>query len=265
MCYAFCGWLARERIVTRRQFIALLSGTAAIQPLCARAERPPERVLYFTFSAGYRHDVIPLSEAILTQLGRNSGAYEVIATEDLSEFSTGNLKRYAAVMFYTTGEIPMNAVQKTALLNFVRSGRGFLGVHSATDTFYTWPDYLDLIGGCFNGHPWHEVVTIEVADAADPVVAFLGNSLQLNDEIYQISDFDYRGSRVLLRLDQSSVDLSKTGVHQRFYGWPLAWKRFFGEGRVFYSALGHEASVWQDPRYQRILTNAILWSTRRSA
>jgi uncharacterized protein len=103
-------------------------------------------------------------------------------------------------------------------------------------------------------------VTIEVADAADPLVAFLGNSL-----IYQISDFDYRGSRVLLRLAQSSVDLSKAGVHQRFYGWPLAWKRFFGEGRVFYSALGHEASVRQDARYQQILTNAILWCTRGSS
>jgi type 1 glutamine amidotransferase len=248
--------------VTRREFIALISSTTAIPRLGARVERPPKRVLYFTYSAGYRHDVIPLSEIILTQLGTNSGAFEVIATEDMSEFSTENLERYAAVMFYTNGEIPMSGVQKTALLNFIRSGRGFLGVHSATDTFYTWPDYLDLIGGYFNGHPWHQVVTIEVADAADPLVAFLGNSLQLNDEIYQISDFDYRGSRVLLRLDQTSVDLSKTGVHQRFYGWPLAWKRFFGEGRVFYSALGHEASVWQDPRYQRILTNAILWSTR---
>jgi hypothetical protein len=250
--------------VTRREFIALISSAAAIRPLGARAEQPPERVLYFTYSAGYRHDVIPLSEAILTQLGKNSGAFEVIATEDMSEFSTGNLERYAAVMFYTTGEIPMSRVQKAALLKFVRSGRGFLGVHSATDTFYAWPDYLDLIGGYFNGHPWHQVVTIEVTDAADPLVAFLENSLQLNDEIYQISDFDYRGSRVLLRLDQSSVDLSKTGVHQRFYGWPLAWKRLFGEGRVFYSALGHEASVWRDPRYQRLLTNAILWSTRRS-
>ncbi|MCA1412679.1 ThuA domain-containing protein [Bradyrhizobium sp. NBAIM20] len=251
--------------MTRREFIALVSSAAAIRPLGARAERPPERVLYFTYSAGYRHDVIPLSEAILTQLGRNSGAFEVIATEDLSEFSIGNLERYAAVMFYTSGEIPMSGAQKIALLNFVRSGRGFLGVHSATDSFYTWPDYLDLIGGYFNGHPWHQGVTIEVADVADPVVAFLGNSLQLNDEIYQISDFDYRGSRVLLRLDQSSVDLNKAGVNQRFYGWPLAWKRFYGEGRVFYSALGHEASVWQDPRCQKILTNAILWSTRRLA
>jgi len=256
--------MLRERIVRRREFIALVSSAAAIQPLGARAERPPERILYFTYSAGYRHDAIPLSKAILTQLGRNSGAFEVTATEDPSEFSTEILERYAAVMFYTTGELPMSGGQKAALLNFVRSGRGFLGVHSATDTFYAWPDYLDLIGGYFNGHPWHQVATIEVADAADPVVAFLGNSLQLKDEIYQISDFDYRGSRVLLRLDQSSVDLGRTGVHQRFYGWPLAWKRSFGEGRVFYTALGHEASVWQDPRYQRLLTNAVLWSTRRS-
>ncbi|HEX2367199.1 MAG TPA: ThuA domain-containing protein [Bradyrhizobium sp.] len=252
-------------MVTRREFIALVSSAAAIRPIGARAERQPERVLYFTYSAGYRHDVIPLSKAILTQLGRNSGAFEIIATEDLSEFSTGNLERYAAVMFFTSGEIPMSGVQKTALLDFVRTGRGFLGVHSATDTFYAWPDYLDLIGGYFNGHPWHQSVTIGVVDAADPVVAFLGNSLQLNDEIYQISDFDHRGSRVLLRLDQSSVDPGKAGVHQRFYGWPLAWKRSFGAGRVFYSALGHEPSVWQDPRYQRVLTNAILWSTGRSA
>ena len=249
----------------RREFIALLgSAAAAIRPRGARAERPPERILYFTHSAGYRHDVIPLSKAILTQLGRDSGIFEIAATEDTAAFSTENLNGYAAVMFYTTGELPMSGAEKAALLNFVRSGRGFVGVHSATDTFYTWPDYLDLVGGYFNGHPWHQAVTIEVADPSDPLVAFLGNSLQVEDEIYQISDFDYRGSHVLLRLDQSSVDLGRPGVHLRFYGWPLAWTRHYGQGRVFYTALGHEASVWHDSRYQRILTNAILWSVRRS-
>ena len=150
----------------RREFIALLAGAAAIRPLGADAERPQERILYFAYSAGYRHDVIPLSKTILTQLGKNSGVFEVTSTEDTSEFSTENLKSYAAVMFYTTGELPMSGAEKTALLNFVRSGRGFIGVHSATDTFYSWPDYLDLIGGYFNGHPWHQAVTIEVVDPA---------------------------------------------------------------------------------------------------
>lgn len=247
----------------RREFIALLGGAAAARPLGAHAERPKQRVLYFTHSAGYRHEVIPLSTTILTQLGSRSGVFEVTATEDTSELSAENLERYAAVMFYTSGELPMSDAQRAALLNFVRSGRGFLGVHSATDTFYTWQDYLDLIGGYFNGHPWHQVVTIEVADPSDPMVAFLGDSFQIKDEIYQISDFDYRGSSVLLRLDPRSVDLGKSGVHQRFYGWPLAWTRLYGEGRVFYTALGHEPSVWQDARYQRLLTNAILWSLRR--
>ena len=251
-------------MVTRREFITLVSSVSAIRPLDARAERPLDRILYFTYSAGYRHDVLPLSAAILTQLGRDCGAFEIIATEDLAEFSTGNLERYAAVMFYTTGEIPMSSVQKTALLNFVRSGRGFLGIHSAADTFYTWPDYLDLIGGYFDGHPWHQAVTIEVADTADPLVAFLGSSLQLNDEIYQISDFDYQTSHVLLRLDPTSVDLTRRGARRRFYGWPLAWSRSFGQGRVFYTALGHEEAVWRDDRFQRLLQNAILWTIRYS-
>jgi type 1 glutamine amidotransferase len=250
-------------VIRRREFIALLGSALAIRAGAARAERPPERILYFTYSAGYRHEVIPLSREILSQLGRNSGVFEVIASEDTSEFSAENLKRYAAVMFYTTGELPMSGAERTALLDFVRSGGGFAGVHSATDTFYAWPDYLDLIGGYFNGHPWHQAVTIEVVDRSDPLVAFLGNSLQLDEEIYQISDFDYRGSHVLLRLDPSSVDLGKPDVHRRFYGWPLAWTRSYGRGRVFYTALGHEASVWQDARYQRLLTNAILWSVRR--
>jgi type 1 glutamine amidotransferase len=232
--------------------------------LGAREESPLERILYFTRTAGYRHEVIPLSKEILTQLGRNSGVFEVTVTEDTSEFSIENLKRYAAAIFYTTGELPMNSAEKSALLDFVNSGRGFLGIHSATDTFYTWPDYLGLIGGYFDGHPWHQAVTIEVSDPDDPLVAFLGSSLKVEDEIYQISDFDHRGSHVLLRLDQSSVDLRRPGVRQRSYGWPLAWTRFYGNGRVFYTALGHEASVWQDARYQRLLVNAILWCTRRS-
>jgi hypothetical protein len=104
-------WSGCRRIARRREFIALLGSAAAIRPLGARGERPPAHILYFTYSAGYKHDVIPLSKAVLTQLGRNSGVFEVTVTEDVAEFSNENLERYAAVMFYTTGELPMSGAE----------------------------------------------------------------------------------------------------------------------------------------------------------
>jgi type 1 glutamine amidotransferase len=228
-----------------------------------RAEERPAAVLYFTHSAGYRHEVIPASQAILKEIGASAPRFEVTASEEVSVFTPENLRRFGAVMFFTTGELPMSEAQKAALTGFVRSGGGFLGVHSATDTFYKWGDYLKLIGGYFNEHPWHQSVRIEVADRSSPLVGFLGPSFTINDEIYQIADFDERGSQVLLRLDPNSVDLKADGVHPRPYGWPLAWTRSYGEGRVFYTALGHEQAVWRDPRYQQMLRNAVQWAMRR--
>ena len=79
------------------------------------------------------------------------------------------------------------------------------------------------------------------------------------------SDFDVGGSRVLLRLDPTSVDLTQPNVHRHSYGWPLAWTRSYGVGRVFYTALGHEEGVWRDPRFQLLLRNAALWVLRKTA
>jgi hypothetical protein len=107
-------------------------------------------------------------------------------------------------------------------------------------------------------------VVVEVADRDDPLVAFLGETIPITDEIYQIRDFDMGGSRVLLRLDPTSVDLTRPNVHRHPYGWPLARTRSYGAGRVFYTALGHEEGVWRDPRFQLLLRNAALWALRKT-
>jgi type 1 glutamine amidotransferase len=219
------------------------------------------RVLYLTHSAGYKHEVLPLSEQILPELGKKSGAFDATVTQDCSLISEQSLKDYSAVIFYTTGELPMDDLQKRALLEFVRSGRGFVGIHSATDTFYKWPGYLELIGGYFDGHPWHQDVTVRVEDAKHPATAHLPEKFSINDEIYQFRDWSRGKLHVLLSLDSASVDLTRKGVNRTDKDFAVAWTREFGSGRVFYTALGHEAAVWRDPRFQQHLAGGIKWAT----
>jgi type 1 glutamine amidotransferase len=247
----------------RREMLGAAAGGIAAAALASgpmRGEERPARLLYFTRSAGFRHAVIPASVEVLRQLGETAPRFEVTASEDVAGFTPENLARYGAVMFFTTGELPMSAAQKAAFIAFVRGGGGFLGVHSATDTFYEWPEFGRLIGGYFDQHPWHQKVRIDVADRADPLVAFLGASIEVTDEIYQIRDFDAGGSHVLLRLDPASVDLTRPDVHRHPYGWPLGWTRAHGGGRVFYTALGHEEAVWRNPGFGRMLRGAVLWT-----
>jgi uncharacterized protein len=241
---------------------ALLLSGYAFGPHAARARAPKKgRLLYLTLSAGFKHDSVAPSRDIVKEIGEKSGAFETTLADDVSGFTSDNLKNYDAVMFYTTGELPMTDAQKTAFVDFIKSGHGFVGVHSATDTFYMWPDYLDIVGAYFNDHPWHQLVTVDVVDPENPIVKFMGKpSFQVNDEIYQMSDFQAKTSHVLLKLDTSSVDMKNPRVRKRFYGYPLAWTRNVGEGRVFYTALGHEEAVWKSDWFQQLLLNGIEWA-----
>jgi type 1 glutamine amidotransferase len=219
-----------------------------------------KRVLYITLSAGFHHAVVPLSAKILKEIGAGNG-FDVTATDDVSVISKGGLRAYNAIAFYTTGELPISDEQKEALLDFVKSGKGFLGFHSATDTFYKWPDYGEMIGGYFDGHPWHQEVSIKVEDQGNPATRHLGSSFAINDEIYQFRNFSRDRVHVLLTLDTSSVDMKKNGVRRTDGDFALAWCREYGKGRVFYTALGHEPAVWQDERFQKMFIGALNWVT----
>jgi type 1 glutamine amidotransferase len=217
------------------------------------------RIVYLTKSAGYRHDVLPLSVQIVQDIGRQSG-FDVTATEDASVLTRDGLTRYDAVVFFTSGELPMREDQKSALLEFVRSGKGFAGIHSATDTFYQWPDYGALVGAYFDGHPWHQDVAIRVEDGHHPSTTSLPAGFRLNDEIYQFRNWSRADVHVLLSLDTSSVDRTAAGVDRSDGDFALAWTRAYGQGRVFYTALGHEPGVWQDGRFQQHLAGGIRWA-----
>jgi uncharacterized protein len=221
---------------------------------------PARRILYVTQSAGFKHDVLPLSAQILQDVGRRAGAFDVTATDDSSLVTRDALARYDAVVFFTTGELPMSADQKAALLEFVRAGKGFVGIHSATDTFYNWPEYGALVGAYFDGHPWHQTVTLRVEDGAHPTTSALPASFALNDEIYQFRNWSRANVHVLVSLDVSSIDLTAPGVNRADRDFALAWTRNEGRGRMFYTALGHEPGVWQDPRFQQHLLGGIRWA-----
>ena len=219
-----------------------------------------KRVLYLTHCAGFKHDVLPVSEAVMKEIGDRSGAFDVTVTKDCSLVNRDSLKQFAAVVFYTTGELPFSDDQKAAFLDFIRSGKGFVGFHSATDTFYKWPEYGELIGGYFDGHPWHQDVTIRVEDDKHPATRRLGKSFQIKDEIYQFRDFSRPRVHVLLSLDPASVDLTLAGVHRKDQDFALAWCSSYGKGRVFYTALGHREEVWKDARFQQLILGGLTWA-----
>jgi uncharacterized protein (TIGR03437 family) len=229
--------------------------------LATLAPAQPKRILYLTLSAGYRHDSIPASIEVLRAL--DPARLEVTATEDVAFLDAAALRAFDAVFFFTSGELPLSGAQKTALLDFVRSGKGLGGAHSATDTLYTWPDYAPLIGATFDGHPWVQKVRLDVEDPTNPIVAGQGTGLEIEEEIYQFRNFSRDRVRVLMSMDTTTANMSAAGINRSDSDFASAWVQPYGEGRVFYTALGHFEATWRDVRFQQLLRNALLWLTRQ--
>ncbi len=170
---------------------------------------------------------------------------------------SSNLRLFCSIQ---SGELELSEQQKADFLDFVRSGKGFAGVHSATDTFYQWPEYGRMIGAYFDSHPWNQIVSIRVEDPIHQATAHLGATFQIADEIYRFKDFSRQRVHILMSLDTSSVDLANPKIKRNNGEFSLSWTRRYGQGRVFYSALGHRPEVWDDPRFQKHLFQGVLWT-----
>ncbi len=216
----------------------------------------PIRVMMLTATRGFRHDSIPVARDVMNAMASSSGEFTVTMTEDISAVTASTLAGYDVLFFaLTTGELPFDPEQKAAILNFVSGGKGFLGVHSATDTLYDWPDYGRLVGAYFKEHPWTQSATVLVEDPTHPSTAGLGDRFTLTEEFYTFRENPRPRVQVLLRLDPSSVGSSGD--------YPLAWTQSYGAGRVYYNALGHFADTWRDARFQRQLVGALRWTAGR--
>ena len=218
---------------------------------------------------GYRHEAVSHAMTTIERLGQESGLWETTIRTDSEaltkkklEYNAQNLNDFDAVLFFTSGELELDAHQKADLLSFVHDdGKGFIGVHSATITFTEWPEFGEMIGGYFDEHPWGTFdAPILVEDPSFPGMQQWPRSFVLRDEIYQIKNYSRDKVRVLMRLDPSKLDLQNPRVHRSDHDFAVTWAKMYGKGRVYYSCLGHVKENWDNPQLQIMYTEAIKWA-----
>ncbi|MCA9050335.1 MAG: ThuA domain-containing protein [Planctomycetaceae bacterium] len=244
--------------MTAAVFVLLLTGMTA-----DAADK--SRILMVTQSQGFVHDSVNRkgqqrapAEIALVQLGQTTELFSVDCTQDTAaDMTKENLQNYDIVVFYTTGVLPIADADVDYFLNtwLKTKGHGFIGFHSATDTYKEFEPYWDMVGGSFNGHPWTAgtTVTISVHEPEHPTMQPFGRSFQIQDEIYQYSHWQPEKVRVLMSLDMSACKPSKP------YHVPVAWVKSYGDGRVYVNNLGHNPSTWTDERFLKSVTAAVKW------
>ena len=231
-----------------------------------KAQQKRKRLLVIGAVEGFQHDATSQAMATLWQLGRESALWDTFIKTDTQwitkkklDGNAKNLDYFDAVAFYTTGELKMDDEQKASLIAFVKEdGKGFLGVHSAIDTFYKWPEYGEMTGAYFNNHPWNTFeAPVILEDPTNPIVRHFPPAFKTWDEIYQPSEIFSRSKvRVLLRLDENKLDLANKNVRRTDKDFAVAWMKEYGKGRVFYSTFGHTPESWDRPDMQKMWLEA---------
>ena len=252
-----------------------------------KLEKPEKarKLLVYSVTRGYRHGSIPTGKIAMRLLGEKTGAFEAVISDDLANFEPGKIDQFDAICFLnTTKDVfkpakdewnKMSSEQRKAaivkerqlqksFIGFLKSGKGFVGIHAATDTYYSWSEYGEMIGGYFNGHPWNAgtpvSVMVEKGQEKHACCAHLeGKNLNFKEEIYQFKEpYDPKKLHMLLRLDPEQTDISKGKRADKDYG--VSWIKHHGKGRVFYSSLGHNDHIFTNPAVLQHYLKGIQWA-----
>jgi len=230
----------------------------------AAADKKPQKVLYFTRSAGFVHSVVKRkdgalahSEKVLTDMGKKAG-FEVVCSQEESVFDD-DLDQYDLIAFYTTGKV-ISDERKEKLLKTIHAGKGFVGFHCATDTFHSkgaLDPYLAMVGAEFTGHGAQQKATMKIVSPDFPGIKGLGDSFALKEEWYTFHKFLPDLHVILVQETQGM-----TGPLYQRPSYPATWARMHGRGRVFYTSMGHREDVWTNPIFQQIALGGIAWALR---
>ena len=231
----------------------------------AAEDRPKVKALMLTQSMTFTHgsvnrkdQALAPAEIALTQLGQQTGLFDLTCTQNVADINKDHLQKYQLLIFYSQGEVPIATESMDYLVKewLPQKGHAFVGFHSASDTLGNDKRYWDMIGGTFDGHPWNagETVTISVHDPDHPAMKPLGWEFQIKDEIYQYKNFQPEKVRVLMSLNMEKCPTKKP------YHVPVSWVKNYGDGRVFYSNLGHNESTWVTPMFLEHAKGGFRWA-----
>jgi len=215
-------------------------------------------LLVFSKTAGYRHPSISAGKELLQTLATDH-AFTVQFSEDATIFTDAALADFDGVLFLnTTGDF-LNDEQQAAFERFIRKGKGFIGVHAASDAEYEWAWYGDLLGAYFSHHPTLQDATVNVVDELHPSTTGLPDPWSRFDEWYNFRS-QPKNVTVLLTVDEESYSGGSMGENH-----PIAWYHLYDGGRSWYTAMGHTAESYQEPFFQQHLLGGIKWAMGEEA
>lgn len=273
--------------MTPMRFLLALSAAlllASVSPLLG--EEPGARVLFLSKSSTFVHPAIAWPDGegpshvdrVLASLAEKHG-FELVATKDAGLLNAEDLAGFDAVVFYTTGDLAVSGAGEglfggdgmpampagglDALLDWVRSGGAFLGFHSASDTFHgeegeEISPYIEMLGGEFRIHGLQFAGTVRVVDPDHPAMASFPEEWTVLDEWYLFENLGAESIHVLALLDPGPERAKQELYDVPVY--PVVWCRTYGEGRVYYNAMGHREDVWDAPQFQHSVLAALHWA-----